>query len=496
MKGRRLLIVNADEFGRSPGINQGILEAHIRGVVTSASAMVRRPAAEAAAILARDHPTLSVGLHVDLCEWTVRDGAWVAVESVVPLDDHRAVEQEIRRQADAFRKLYGRAPSHLDSHQNVHRSGPVLRVLAGLAREFAVPLRHFTPGLFVCSEFHGQTSRGLPYPQGITLERLLAVLEALPPGVSELICHPGSGVVDGGMYGEERERELEVLLNPRVAQALAAQEIMLQSFHQVASPGILQGGDFRKLESSFRERGQAAFRRGEYARARRWFERAVVVGGDRPWPWLWLARSQLQTRDVEGSRDSIREALGQVPGWPPGLLHLADLHLEAERWEEASELLTGLASRNGEGGANWPRGWLSGSGGWETPSGHSRWRRPWRPIVRRRSAPWRLVPSPGGVWGIRTEARRSLEPVLRHPDGVGIRAAAEFHLEVGEPRAAWGLLRESRTGGKAHTRLVSRVAQGLRTSGNLTLAWEAFDEAVCRRGGYSIESPLEGCGGG
>jgi PEP-CTERM/exosortase A-associated glycosyltransferase len=483
MKGRRLLIVNGDEFGRSSGINQGILEAHTRGVLTSASAMVRRPAAEAAAALARAHPTLSVGLHVDLCEWTVRDGAWVVVERVVPLDDHPAVEREVRRQVEAFRTLYGRDPSHLDSHQNVHRSGPVLRVLATMARELSVPLRHFTPGLFVCSEFHGQTSRGLPYPEGVSVERLLAVLQALPPGVSELICHPGRGVVDGGMYGEERERELETLLDPRVEQALKTQGIVLQSFDQLASSGVLPDGNFREMESSFRDRGRAAFRRGEYVRARRWFERAVVVGGDRPWPWLWLARSQLQTGDVEGSRDSIQEALGQVPGWPPGLLHLADLHLQAERWEEAGQILIGLASRNGEGSGELASGVAQRIRRMEDPiralqvaetlAAH-------RPeeecaLAARAIARWRL--------GDPAEARRSLEPVLRHPKGVGIRAAAEFHLEVGEPQVAWSLLRDCGPGGKAHARLVSRVAQGLRKSGRLTLAWEAFDEAISGGGG-------------
>src|SRR5688572_28379081 len=73
----RHLIVNADDFGFSPGVNRGIAEAHERGIVTSASLMVRWPAAAAAASYARARPELSVGLHLDLGEWVLRDGAWV-----------------------------------------------------------------------------------------------------------------------------------------------------------------------------------------------------------------------------------------------------------------------------------------------------------------------------------------------------------------------------------------------------------------------------------
>src|SRR5436190_23980393 len=65
---RRAVIVNADDFGQSAGINRGIIEAHERGIVTSASLMVRWPAAPAAAAYACAHRGLSVGLHVDLGE--------------------------------------------------------------------------------------------------------------------------------------------------------------------------------------------------------------------------------------------------------------------------------------------------------------------------------------------------------------------------------------------------------------------------------------------
>jgi chitin disaccharide deacetylase len=132
----RVVIVNADDFGRSPGINRGVIEAHERGVVTSASLMVRWPAAEEAATYARSRTALSVGLHVDLGEWEYRDGGWTPLYSVS--DDPR---DELSRQLACFRDLMGRDPTHIDSHQHVHRGEPVRSAMIQLALDLGVPAR-------------------------------------------------------------------------------------------------------------------------------------------------------------------------------------------------------------------------------------------------------------------------------------------------------------------------------------------------------------------
>src|SRR5215472_6600967 len=111
----RYLIVNADDFGLSEGVNRGIIQAFERGIVTSASLMVRQPAAEAAANYACKNPRLSLGLHLDLGEWFFKDGEWLPLYSVVSTDDAKAVAAEIERQLTQFRKLSGQNPSHLDS---------------------------------------------------------------------------------------------------------------------------------------------------------------------------------------------------------------------------------------------------------------------------------------------------------------------------------------------------------------------------------------------
>src|SRR5262245_13398039 len=144
MQAVRSLIVNADDFGLSAGVNRGIIEAHERGIVTSASLMVRGLAAAEAAAYARAHPALSVGLHLDLGEWVWRDGDWMSVYEVVRADDAEAVAAEVTRQLAAFVRLVGRGPTHLDSHQHLHRHEPIRSVLRRAADELGVPLRHFS----------------------------------------------------------------------------------------------------------------------------------------------------------------------------------------------------------------------------------------------------------------------------------------------------------------------------------------------------------------
>lgn len=220
----RRVVVNADDFGRTDGITRGILHAHAHGIVTSASLMVRWPAAAPAAEAASSRSRLGVGLHLDLGEWGLRDGEWVALYEV---GGDPAVEAE--RQLETFRRLVGADPTHLDSHQHVHRCEPVASALAAVADRLGVPLR----GREVPyrGDFYGQGRRGEPLPELIGVDALVALLAAAPPGASELGCHPGFG--DGGLesgYAAEREREVETLCDARVAAAVAALDIELVSF--------------------------------------------------------------------------------------------------------------------------------------------------------------------------------------------------------------------------------------------------------------------------
>jgi predicted glycoside hydrolase/deacetylase ChbG (UPF0249 family) len=234
MPPKRQLIVNADDFGLSRGVNQGISHAHEHGILTSASLMVRYPAASEAAQYALTHPRLSIGLHVDLAEWAYRDGEWQVLYQVVAAEDAHAVEAEVTRQHEAFRRLLGRNPTHLDSHQHVHRSEPVLSILSGLAQKLSLPLRSFTSAVQYCGDFYGQTGEGAPYPEGISLDGLLQTLSKLPPGVSELGCHPGLDDHLDSVYRLERKQEVAVLCEPRVRATINSLGIELLSFADLA----------------------------------------------------------------------------------------------------------------------------------------------------------------------------------------------------------------------------------------------------------------------
>jgi predicted glycoside hydrolase/deacetylase ChbG (UPF0249 family) len=230
----RLLIVNADDLGLSPGVNAGIVEAHQCGIVTSASLMVHAPAAADALASVGSHPGLAIGLHLDIAEWQYENGTWRSTYERCSPEDAAAVEAECRGQLAAFRELTGRDPTHLDSHQHVHMSEPVASIVASLAAELEVPLR--ARGIRYEGGFYGQTGKGEAYPAGIVPEHLVELIEALPSGWTELGCHPGIGTDMRSSYASEREQEVQALCDPRARAALEREQIKLRSFGHLPMP--------------------------------------------------------------------------------------------------------------------------------------------------------------------------------------------------------------------------------------------------------------------
>jgi chitin disaccharide deacetylase len=230
---KRCLIVNADDFGLSSGVNRGIIKAYEYGIVTSTSLMVRWPAAIEAANYSREHSDLSLGLHIDLGEWAYRDGAWVSLYEVVPTEDSAAVADEVSHQLATFRRLTGKDPTHIDSHQHVHLQESVRPIVISVARHLGVPVRHYSPEVHYCGDFYGQTAEGLPFPYGTTVGGLIEILTKLPHGMTELCCHPGEGDELDTMYRCERSAEMQVLCDPRIRAAISAMEIELRSFRDV-----------------------------------------------------------------------------------------------------------------------------------------------------------------------------------------------------------------------------------------------------------------------
>ncbi|MGL5601540.1 MAG: chitin disaccharide deacetylase [Silvania sp.] len=147
-----LLIVNADDFGLSKGQNYGIAEACRHGVVTSATALVNGDAIEHAVALSRDLPALGVGMHFVLTlgiplspmPGLTRDGVlgkWIwsmAEQGTLPLDE---IARELDCQFNRFVDLFGREPTHIDSHHHVHMIPAIFPLVAEFARRKGVALR-------------------------------------------------------------------------------------------------------------------------------------------------------------------------------------------------------------------------------------------------------------------------------------------------------------------------------------------------------------------
>ena len=213
----RLLIVTADDFGLSHGVNRGIVEAHREGILTSTSLMVHRSAAEQAAALARESPALSVGLHLEL------DPAAADVPT------------ELDRQLGRFTDLVGAPPTHVDSHHDVHKSPRVLPHVQAWAERIGVPVRGGSRVRHL-SKFYGQWG-GETHLEQISVAGLLRLLDTeLGAGVTELTCH--AGYVDESLvssYTIERVAEVRTLCDPRVRPALAERGIRLAGFRDLAA---------------------------------------------------------------------------------------------------------------------------------------------------------------------------------------------------------------------------------------------------------------------
>jgi predicted glycoside hydrolase/deacetylase ChbG (UPF0249 family) len=228
----RYLIVNADDFGFSSSVTRGVVRAHEGGIVTSASLMVDRPGAAEAAHYARGRPQLCVGLHVELTAWRVRR---VPLRGAAASDRlRRRVAAELSRQLECFRALMRRDPSHLDSHQHRHLAEVPRALFERVAEDLSIPLRRVGPKVQFCGEFYGQNERGQPRPEAITSDALVALLEGLEDGLTELCCHPGFVDDLKDWYRDEREQEVRTLCDPRVRAALGRLDIQLCTFPEAA----------------------------------------------------------------------------------------------------------------------------------------------------------------------------------------------------------------------------------------------------------------------
>lgn len=271
---RRRLIVNADDFGLTAGVSRGILRAHREGILTSTTFMVNFPWAPEMAPLLAEAPTLGVGLHLNLTT-----GAPVLPPEQVPslvgpggqfqrnlfrlLRRLRPAEaeREWTAQAERFVCLVGRTPTHLDTHRYLQAYPPLCRAMLAVARRFGIravrilPPEFLPPGTFARWNPAGiavgaalRRSAALTRRSGLftadqtlagdfDLTGLLARLDRVGDGVTELVSHPGE--VDDQLRAisslqDQRRVELAALTAPEARQRVVERGIELVHFGEAA----------------------------------------------------------------------------------------------------------------------------------------------------------------------------------------------------------------------------------------------------------------------
>lgn len=218
----RHLVINADDFGASGGVNQAIVEAHEAGVLTSASLMVGGAAAREAAAISAASPDLAVGLHWDVVGED---------DHKFPFDDRASVRREFEAQLERFFELTGRAPTHVDSHRHTHMRADLREYFCELVAPLGVPVRgdgrvHFIGG------FYAQWEWGVTELQHVSVEALQRIMrEEVGEGWTEIACHPGYVTPDyTPIYRSEREAELRTLTDARIPAKLEELGISLESY--------------------------------------------------------------------------------------------------------------------------------------------------------------------------------------------------------------------------------------------------------------------------
>ncbi len=283
----RQLIVNADDFGYTPGVSQGIIRASREGIVTSTSVMVNMPyAAEWILRAQQDVPGLGLGLHLTLTagrpilppeevpDLVTESGTFLPKAQLIlrlPRLDMAQVERELRAQVEAFKALVRQPPDHLDSHHHItYLSPPLAALMIQLARDLSVPIRRPVPGgpggqeqavrllkdavgdlsdayveeMIEILNHHAAKS-GVPMPdrfvgdffgERATLGDLLLLLLEVPEGVTELMCHPAE--VDDALratsgYADRRADELAALTHPSAREVVNSEFIQLITFRDM-----------------------------------------------------------------------------------------------------------------------------------------------------------------------------------------------------------------------------------------------------------------------
>ncbi|MRX71594.1 chitin disaccharide deacetylase [Bacillus lacus] len=219
------LLVNADDFGYSRAVNYGIIDSHTNGIVNSATMMMNMPGTSHAISLAKQFPSLRIGIHLVLTcgrpllhkntSLTDTEGEFNSLQQLLEKQalNVEEVYTEWKAQIDkAF--SCGILPTHLDSHHHVHGLIELDPVVKELSEKYDLPFRctrEYSEGVKSTTDYFFHDF----YAEGVSEAYFKSLAERVPAGSSvEIMCHPGyldHHVLTGSSYTIDRVKEVDVL---------------------------------------------------------------------------------------------------------------------------------------------------------------------------------------------------------------------------------------------------------------------------------------------
>lgn len=243
------VIINADDFGLSDSINQSIITAYERGGLTSTTLLVRREATDAAVELAKAHPNLRVGLHLDLDRFFCfeRNGHFgISVDDIdravydyVVKHQLSDVRREIASQIETIFR-FGLQPTHLDGHHNIHLMPHILSEVVALMRDFALNRIRFSRKFYDChSDVYVALRRALDDADILYPELCIEIDEYLPmgevfwnlgEGISEVIVHTD---LPGLPENQWRVEQFEYISSPDACEQINGLNVLRISYAEL-----------------------------------------------------------------------------------------------------------------------------------------------------------------------------------------------------------------------------------------------------------------------
>lgn len=248
------IIFHADDFNLTPGVNRGIIETHQVGIVKSTSVMINLPDLEDSVKLLKKNPDLDVGLHINLT-YSFPISSPEDVQSL--LDDNgifwrnpalliesariEEIQKEISAQVDLAYKV-GLNLTHIDSHHHIHQQDPrVMGIIMAIAKKNHLAMRAVDEKMrAMCRKEGIQTTDNFSGDfygkENLRRPMLERIIKNLPPGTSEIMCHPGyldKELSEKSTYDITREAEVELLKDPATTEFLRKENVRIIGFKEL-----------------------------------------------------------------------------------------------------------------------------------------------------------------------------------------------------------------------------------------------------------------------